>query len=146
MARCEHDVVAGRKPGTERCRKCSWTFPCREETCSHFECIDFRGKLPKCYYCLGRVVGSPGGRSSATAVLEVLRVSGGDSASWTPWSVRNISRAVHYCCREAVASLEERKRWGTENETVNCKHEFDGKGVVGQDASQQVHEDQEAIA
>ena len=144
MSRCKHDsVVAGRKPGTERCKDCSWVFPCRGNDCGHMECIEFRAELPVCHYCQKRVQGSPAGVRSPASTFAPIASFGGPDASWTPWSVRGVTRAVHYCCRDAVASPSEIRRWG---EKTPCDHEFDGKGVVGQDDSEQAEEAQEAIA
>jgi hypothetical protein len=113
MRTCKHDnVVPGRKPGTERCKDCSWVFPCREDSCGHMDCIDFKGELPRCHYCDKRVQGSPGGICSPSSQVPEMRVDGGPDASWTPWSVRGVTRAVHYTCRSQHATAEERARWG----------------------------------
>lgn len=119
---CHHNVVSGRKPGTERCTNCSWVFPCRDNDCAHGDCMEFRAELPRCHHCRKRVQGSPGGFRLPDSALPELRVYGGDNASWTAWSVRGLTRAVHYSCRDAV----------------------DRGDVVGQDGSEQVGDDQEA--
>jgi hypothetical protein len=109
---CQHDVKPGRKPGTERCKLCSWAFPCRGNDCGHLDCIEFRAELPVCHHCQKRVQGSPGGVCSPSATFEPIRAAIGEEASWTVWSVRGITRAVHYTCRSANASPEELARWG----------------------------------
>ncbi len=124
MSRCTHEeVVPGRKPGTERCKACSWVFPCRSNDCGHIECIDFRGELPICHFCRKRVKGSPASIRSVTATMPELQ-NWDDDGTWTPWSVRGVTRAVHYVCRDQVDA------------GVNLE----------QDGSEQVQEDQEAIA
>src|SRR6185369_9559036 len=103
MSRCDHETAPGRKEGSERCKKCSWTFPCREQTCAHMDCLEFRKELPKCYYCGKRVEGNPGGVCSPSSAFTPIAKSDRD-ASWMPWNVRGHTRAVHYTCREANAS------------------------------------------
>lgn len=122
--RCDHDVKPGRKEGTERCTKCSWVFPCRDNDCAHGDCLDFRAELPRCHFCRKRVQGSPAGFRMPGSPVPELRDFGGQDASWTAWSVRGVTRAVHYTCRDAVDRGDE----------------------VVQDSSEQVHQDQEAIA
>jgi hypothetical protein len=103
-----HTIMTGRKPGTQKCTSCSWRFPCPEATCAHLDCIEFKGELPRCYYCEKRVEGPIHG-------------------TWTPWNVRNHTRAVHYCCRDACADLEDLGRWDTKASDITCKHEYEGK-------------------
>jgi hypothetical protein len=93
MADCNHNIVPGRKEGTERCTKCSWRFPCPEATCAHADCLEAKGVPPKCYYCMKRVEGPMDDK-------------------WTRWSVRGHTRAVHYTCRSEHATPAERVRWG----------------------------------
>lgn len=112
MSRCDHSVVPGRKPGTERCTKCSWRFPCAGNDCGHLDCIEFRQQLPLCHYCRKRVEGSPGGFSLLNSFYPPIRQMGGQDASWTIWDVRGVTRSVHYACRNERASPAELARWG----------------------------------
>jgi NAD-dependent SIR2 family protein deacetylase len=88
MAReCRHSFVDGRKPGTVKCSNCKWQFPCRESTCGHSDCIEFKGKLPRCYYCKKQVHGPA-------------------QEEWVGWNIYGHTRAVHYSCRDAAADLD----------------------------------------
>jgi hypothetical protein len=116
----DHIVVTGRKPGTERCKQCSWTFPCRETTCGHLDCIEFRGELPHCHYCNKRVQGSPASMRSATSQLKELR-NWDDNGTWTTWSIHGVTRAVHYSCRDKNASPADLFRWYG-RDSLNTNH------------------------
>lgn len=94
----EHELAPGRKEGTERCRKCSWAYPCREENCGHSDCIEFRGELPRCYYCKKRVEGPPTSFANAKSELEVLRV-GSKDGTWGTGNVVGVNRSFHHACR-----------------------------------------------
>jgi hypothetical protein len=101
MPRCNHDIAFGKKPGSEICRKCDWTYPCKNSVeCSHFDCVEFRQKMPKCWYCKKTVEGSPEGFSARA--IEALSPTKGEP--WTIWPVRGITRAVHYTCRNEHVS------------------------------------------
>lgn len=95
---CKHERVEGRKPGTERCKKCSWTFPCADKNCGHSDCIDFRGELPKCYYCGTKVDGNPSNFRVANAQVEELRVAD-PNGSWGTGNVVGCARSFHHACR-----------------------------------------------
>lgn len=107
----DHVVKPGRRPGSERCTVCSWTYPCREETCGHLDCMEFRGHLAQCHYCEKRVRGSPGSICSPSSTISELRQTAGDVATWTSWNVHGVLRAVHYTCRDSNASPAELFRW-----------------------------------
>jgi hypothetical protein len=72
---------------------CKERFPCAGNDCGHMDCIERRGTLPKCHYCGKKVEGKKDDR-------------------WTAWAVHGKTRAVHYTCRNAVASPTELARWG----------------------------------
>lgn len=106
----DHIVKEGRKPRSERCTNCSWTFPCREETCGHLDCFEFRGELPRCHYCDKRVKGSPSSICSPSSKLPQLQTTS-EAATWTTWNVHGTTRTVHYSCRDENASPAELYRW-----------------------------------
>lgn len=121
----DHVTAPGRRPGAERCRSCSWTFPCRDRDCGHGDCIDFRGELPLCHYCGKRVQGSPAGFSSRPS-QNVLELENDDPAgSWTRWSVRGVTRAVHYCCRDASSPPHDLQKWYGDDPVQPCTHDLD---------------------
>jgi hypothetical protein len=121
----DHDVVPGRKPGTERCKNCSWRFPCPDNDCAHSDCMEFRGELPRCHYCRERVQGSPAGFSSRPCPNLSLLEKDDPSGSWTRWSVRGHTRAVHYCCRDASSPPHDLMRWYGDDPVPPCTHGLD---------------------
>jgi hypothetical protein len=72
---------------------CKERFPCAGNDCGHSDCVETRGELPKCHYCLKRVDGAKGD-------------------TWTSWAIHGLTRAAHYTCRSQHASPVERVRWG----------------------------------
>ena len=72
---------------------CRERFPCAGNDCGHLDCIERRGKLPKCHFC-GQ------------------QVSGCRSTEWSTGAVHGKTRAYHYDCRDQHASPNDRARRG----------------------------------
>lgn len=124
----EHTVIDGRKPGSQRCRDCSWTYPCRGNDCGHSDCIEFRGELPLCHYCRKRVQGSPAGFSVRPCPNVPELEKDDPESAWTRWSVRGVTRAVHYCCRDACSPPHDLMRWYGDDPVPPCTHSLDFGG------------------
>lgn len=72
---------------------CSERFPCAGNDCGHLDCIERRGKPPRCHFCSEQVAGPRG-------------------ELWNQMLVHGHTRAGHYACRDAKASPAERVRTG----------------------------------
>lgn len=98
MACKKHERVDGKKPGTLKCKNCSWRFPCPENTCGHADCIEFREKAPDCHCCGKPVEGHPTNFSMPNSAYEQIQKSD-KNGSWATGSILGCARSFHHACR-----------------------------------------------
>jgi hypothetical protein len=105
-----HVVKEGRRPGSERCKVCSWTFPCRERRAgTGLHGVSRRAAALPLLQQAGPGVTGEHARSSTSSIPELRNWD--DNATWTSWNVHGVTRAVHYSCRDKVASPADLFRW-----------------------------------
>lgn len=124
----DHEVVDGRRPGSERCKVCSWVFPCRDAAyCGHLDCLEFNekaGKAPRCYLCHGKLTGE---RNT-------------EGATWGLMELRGQTKAACYCCRDQWARLPQNHRMSLARgyTLLACDHIFADKLGTGQTTSEEL--------
>jgi hypothetical protein len=67
---------------------CNERFPCAGNDCGHLDCIEVRGKPPKCHFCSNQVKGLRG-------------------EDWGTGLVHGHTRAFDYSCRDGQAPAAE---------------------------------------
>jgi len=104
---------------------CGDRFPCAEKDCGHRLCWEERGKAPVCHFCQNTLTGEHNTENS----------------NWGVMSIRNKTRAAHYCCRDANSTTARkdiacRAKGGYYPE--ECVHEFEGKQILTLDIVKQL--------
>lgn len=115
------------KRGKHLVCSCGDRFPCVEKDCGHRDCWEERATDPSCHFCGDKLKGA----------------HNTESATWGVMSVRNKSRAAHYCCRDANSTTSRRDiacRAAGPNAYYpeSCSHEFEGKEALSKDAVKQL--------